>query len=348
MSNPGASRPARKAPKTWSMLAEAGTRRKPSEYEVVSHNLIYHHGKQPAPFELDPGAPLNVWYLRNREGSTFRVDDWNDFRDPHRLTYTGYVQQADRRETYLDGIVDRFEGAEHQGRLAADWVEVLGRVYLPSRFSCHVLQMGAMYLAQLSPSSYIANCAEFQAADEMRRIQRIAYRAKSLSLQFGEELADTDTARGIWENDEAWQPLRKCLEELLVAYDLGEAFTALNLVVKPLYDAFFHTVLGAVAHEEGDEELALMLDDFAVDSSRNKDWTKALLTYAIEHRPENREVVAGHVEKWRPRAEAGIEAASAMLAGRKWPADRGEMGQVVAETYEAFLSDCGLQATQTV
>jgi toluene monooxygenase system protein E len=346
VSNAETSRPARKAPKTWSQLS-TGARRKPSEYEVVSHNLLYHMDKSPAPFELDASTPLNVWYLRYREGSTLRVDDWNGFRDPHRLTYHAYVDQQNRRETYLDAIVDRFEADGNRASLSADWVAVLERVYLASRYSTHVLQMAAMYLAQLSPSSYIANCAEFQAGDEMRRIQRSAYRAKSLSLQFGEHLADTDKARAIWEDDEAWQPLRKVLEELLVAYDLGEAFAALNLVVKPLYDAFFINVLGQAAQAQGDEELALMLGDFRLDSDRSNDWTKALVAYAVSQRPENRDVLAGHIDAWRPKTEAAIEAASAMLAG-VWPADRGDIAQTVAESYEALLADCGLQAAQAV
>lgn len=344
MSDSETPRPARRAPKTWSQLA-AGARRKPSEYEVVSHNLIYHHDRAPAPFEINPAAPLNEWYLRHREGSAFRVDDWNEFRDPHRLTYRAYIEQQNRRETYLDGIVDRFEAAGARGRLAPDWVDVLSRVHLTSRYSCHVLQMAAMYLAQISPSSYIANCAEFQAADEMRRIQRIAYRAKALSLEFGEHLADPATARGIWEDDEAWQPMRRCLEELLVAYDYGEAFVALNLCVKPLHDAFFISALSAVAQQEGDEELVLTLDDVGLDSDRSKDWSKALLAYAIDKRPDNREAVAGWIDTWRPRAEAAVAAASAMLADRAWPADRGDLAQVVGEAYDGFLADCGLQAT---
>jgi toluene monooxygenase system protein E len=347
VSNTPTPRAARKAPKTWSQLSASSARRKPSEYEVVTHNLIYHMDKSPTPFELDGSAPLNAWYLRYREGSTFRVDDWNGFRDPHRLTYHSYVSQQNQRETHLDAIVDRFEAGGDHPPFSADWVGTLERVYLVSRYSSHVLQMAAMYLAQLSPSSYVANCAEFQAGDEMRRIQRCAYRAKSLSLQYGDHIADTERARGIWENDAAWQPLRKVLEELLVAYDLGEAFAALNLVVKPLYDALFLNVLGRVAQTEGDEELALMLDDFRLDSDRNNDWCKALVAYAVSQRPENREVLAGWVEKWRPQTEAAVEAASTMLADW-WPADRGDMGQVVAEAYESLLSGCGLLPMQAV
>jgi toluene monooxygenase system protein E len=347
VSEAGSTRPVRKAPKTWSQLSTG--RRKPSEYEVVTHNLNYHfeNPTSQAPFELDVNTPMNAWYLKHREGSALKVGNWNEFRDPHKLTYRAYIEQQNRRETYLDGVVERFEADTDRHRLTADWVQVLGRLYLPSRFASHVLQMVSMYLAQISPASYITNCAEFQGADEMRRIQRIAYRAKSLSLQFGEEFADTQVARGIWEDDEAWQPMRKCLEELLIAYDWGEAFVGLNLCVKPIYDEFFISVLGELAAKEGDEELALMVDDFRLDSRRSKDWSAALVTYAIGLRPENREVIQEWVDAWRPRAEAGIEGLSAMIVDRKWPADRGEVGQVVAEAYDGFLAECGL-ATQAV
>jgi toluene monooxygenase system protein E len=182
----------------------------------------------------------------------------------------------------------------------------------------------------------------------MRRIQRIAYRAKSLSLEFGEELADTQTARTIWEEDPSWQPLRKVLEEMLVAYDLGECFAALNLVVKPLYDGLFIDALSQTAGAEGDEELALTLDDLRLDSDRNKDWTKALVAYAVSQRPENREVLDGWIEKWRPRTEEAVAAAAAMLADRQWPDSGVEREQVAAAGYEAFLAECGLQTAQAV
>src|SRR4029077_3216296 len=81
----------REPPKTWSLLGEV--RKKPSEYEVVTTKLHYHYNRQPAPFELDPNTPINVWYLRCREGSPFQADTWEGFRDPHELTYRAYVQR---------------------------------------------------------------------------------------------------------------------------------------------------------------------------------------------------------------------------------------------------------------
>ena len=100
---------ASRTPKTWSLLGDV--RRKPSTYEVTAASFHYHFRREPAPFELDPGMPLNRWYLEYREGSPFQVDDWEGFRDPHKLTYKDYVPLQHDRETYLDLLIDTHEAA---------------------------------------------------------------------------------------------------------------------------------------------------------------------------------------------------------------------------------------------
>lgn len=310
MSSPDVSR--RRRSRTWPMLQ--GARRKPSEYEIVTHQVSYHFDNGPAPFALDVGTPMNRWYLRYREGSPLKAADWNAFRDPRKLTYRSYVEQQSRREAHVDSIVDRYESEAHAVELGADWVALLSRTYLASRYSCHALQMAAMYLASMAPSSYVTNCAEFQAADEMRRIQRIAYRAAALAASHDPALREPGTARAIWETDPAWQPLRECLERLLVAYDWGEALVALNLCVKPAHDAVLITQLAEAARAAGDEELVLTLGDVALDSERSAEWSEALTAFAVEQSPENEATIDAWVATWRPRAEAAVAPLRELLA----------------------------------
>src|SRR4029077_6359602 len=178
-----------------------------SEYEVVTAKLHYHYRRQPAPFELDPNTPINTWYIRYREGSPLQADTWEGFRDPPQLTYQVYVQRQAERETYLENLVDEFERRNHDARLQTDWVRVLDRLYLPARFPMHALQMSALYEAQVAPSSFITNASSFQAAHEQRRIQWLAYRAKSLSLEHDAELASSAHTRRRCEQVAVWQPL---------------------------------------------------------------------------------------------------------------------------------------------
>jgi toluene monooxygenase system protein E len=325
--------------RSWTMYEE---RRKPREYEVVTHRLNYHFRRDPVPFELDPDAPLNRFYLANREGSDFQVDDWDGFRDPSQLTYRGYVALQRERESYLDNVVDDFERRDHYAQLDPAWVQTLGRLYVPSRFSGHVLQMLSVYVSQMAPSSYITVAFHFQGGDEMRRVQRNAYLSKALSLDHGAALADAGEARGIWEDHPAWQPLRELLERLLVAYDWGEAFAGLALVAKPAYDALFNGCLAELARANDDGLLAAMADDFALDAERHRATAQALVAYAVEARPELRDRLQAWVSTWLPLADGAVDAASALLALAPRPADAGEVAAAVRARTRETLAACGL------
>ena len=333
----------REPARTWSLLGDV--RRKPSEYEIVTAKLHYHYRRQPAPFELDPNTPINTWYLRYREGSRLQADDWEGFRDPDQFTYQVYVRRQSERETYLENLVDEFEHRNHDSRLQTDWVRVLDRLYLPARFPMHALQMSALYEGQMAPSSFITNAAFFQAADEQRRIQWVAYRAKSLSLEHDAALASSEYTRGRWEEDAVWQPLREAVEKMLIAYDWGETFAALNLVVKPTFDEVFNVQLAELARAHEDPLLGLMLDDFALDVQRSRDWSAALVQYATAQRPANSELFKQWIEQWEPLAYRGIEGVAELFGQAPRPMKPQDVAAKVRAGHHAFLSRCGLNVT---
>jgi toluene monooxygenase system protein E len=282
---------------------------------VVTARFHYHFRREPAPFELDPGAPLNRWYLKYREGSPFQVDDWEGFRDPDRLTYRDYVGRQHEREVYLDGVIDRLEAEAPFAGVTSVWPRVAGELLVPLRFPLHVLQMVGLYVGQMAPSSFITNAAHFQAADEMRRIQRLAYWTKLLADAFDPLYATTAHARTAWEDREEFQPLRQLLEELLVAYDWGEAFAALNLAVKPAVDAAVNTELARLAGANGDGLLAALLTDFGRDTQRSAAWSTDLVAYATGGSPELRDVLASWTERWAPRAADAVGPLEQLAAG---------------------------------
>lgn len=322
--------------KTWSMFGDV--RRKPTPYEVVTGKFHFHFRRDPAPFEMDPQWSLNRWYLTHREGSPLQVDDWEDFRDPYKLTYRDYVATQHDREVYLDALVDEHEAAGSAERLDPGWVDTLRGLFVPLRFPLHLLQMTALYVGQMAPSSYITNCAHFQAADEMRRIQRIAYWTKVLANAHGADLAETATARQAWEQDPAWQPLREAMEKLLIAYDWGEAFTALDVVVKPCLDTLVNDVFGQLAEANGDRYLAALCSEFAHDSRRSQDWSQALCRYAIDRDPDMDGVLQGWVDQWRPLAERAVAGLAPRFATAPQPVEPAQVVARVREAHDEFLT----------
>lgn len=330
----------RPATKTWSLLGNV--KRKPNPYEVVTSKFHYHFRREPAPFEMDPDTPLNKWYLQNREGSPFQVEDWEQFRDPYKLTYKEYVAVQRDRETYVDALIDQAEASGAVRKLSTDWVAVLRELFVPLRFPLHVLQMTGLYVGQMAPSSFITNCANFQAADELRRIQRFAYWTKALSLTHGDDLAATATAREPWESAPQWQPLRRLLEEMLITYDWGEAFTALNLAAKPMLDALINEQLAALAEGSGDQFLSQLLVEFDLDSRRSVDWTQALVSYAVDRDAGLREVLDGWLASWQPKAKAAINSLTPAFGDAPVPMDPEQVSENVARRYANLIEECGL------
>lgn len=219
---------------------------------------------------------------------------------------------------------------------------MLERLYIPARFVHHVLQITSLYVGQLAPTAYITNAAFFQAGDELRALQWIAYRAKSLSLNHGGQLANSEATRRIWELDEAWQPAREALERLLLAYDWGEAFTALNVVVKPTLDAVFKEALAGLAAVHGDGLTAALLQESQVDTNRSQAWTADLVRYSVAADPANRELLAQWRADWQPLADRAVRGLAEILATAPRPSEPDAVVAQVRDSVSGFWSSLPL------
>ncbi len=295
--------------KTWSHLA--ARRRKPSEYEIVSANLHYTTDRPDAPFELDPNMPLALWFKKYRNASPLKHADWNAFRDPDEMIYRTYNMLQDGHENYVYGLFDQFSARGHDAMLERAWAQQLARLYTPSRYLTHTLQMGAAYLCQIAPASTISNCYTYQTADSLRWLTHTAYRTKELSKTFG-DLGFGDKERGVWETDPAWQGFRELAEKALVAYDWAEGFVALNLVLRPAYEETILRALGQAGRHNGDTLLGLLTDAQLADAERHRRWTGALVKLALQEEG-NRAVLQAWLAKWTPLADAAIDAYCAQL-----------------------------------
>jgi len=280
----------------------AGLGRKPSDYEIATSRLLYHPQQG---FEV--AVPLADWYARYQRGSPLQCCDWERFHDPRETTYSSYTARRHEAEMYVDGILRSIDETGYDARLDPAWCAVLEATLPTLRYPVHGLQMVAAYVGQMAPCGRITITAALQTADEIRRVQRYAYRMCQLQQTwpgFGEQ------ARARWEQSPPWQPLRELIERLLVTWDWGEALVALNLVVKPAFDGVLMTRFAGLARRAGDdrdEALCLALEE---DCRWHRQWTAALLQMACADRPENRDAIAAWFEAWLPRT---LQALAALL-----------------------------------
>jgi toluene monooxygenase system protein E len=334
---------AKRRQRTWSAFGEV--RRMPTEYEIVSHgtNWTLRDGRK-APLEQNPSSPANMWFRTYRDQSPLAADDWNGFRDPDALTYRKYVAMQDGQESAVAAALDEYSDAGHDQTLPPAWLDALQLLFSVTRFPLHGCQQIQAYVGYMAPSSYITNAATFAAADLLRRVSLVAYRTTELGLAWPEQGFGAGE-RSRWETHQAWQPARELIETALVAYDWGEAFTALDLVIGPTLDDLLLRQLRQAAQAAGDHLTWLLLGYLTTDSERRARWSAALARYAVTSRPANAAILEKWIGKWGRRADAAAAGIAAMLetAGGQPAASA---VTAAAEARSRLLAEVGLYTEQ--
>jgi toluene monooxygenase system protein E len=317
--------------RTYWHLAEQ--RRIPSRYDVTSSRLLYskQHGHA-----ID--TPASRWFGRYQQSPKLSYDQWHTFKDPRQTTYSSYVELQQRQEHYVQGLLDAADGAGHDAGISNDWLDVLEHVVPTLRYPCQGLHMVSAYCGHLAPEGKLVIAFAFQTADELRRIQKLAYRMRQLRElrpSFGE------TSLASWQDDPAWQPLRRTLERLLVTYDFSEAWVAFNVVMKPAFDALFVDHFAQLCRHRGDPVTAQLLQSLKDDCEWHKSWTRELCLPIAQGSASDREALQGWVHKWWKMTGAWLAAVTAPWAVAD--AEREQLFERVRATCMAYWATLNIE-----
>jgi toluene monooxygenase system protein E len=290
--------------RTWWHLE--GQTRRPNDYEIATTRLLWHPARG---FAVT--TPVTEWVRVHQRERELSCSDWDAFRDPRQTTYTKYTELQRNREIFVDGLFALAETSADDERLSPRWVSVLDRVLGPLRYPVHGLHMVAAYVGSMAPGGRIVVACLLQAADEVRRVQRIAHRLRLLQRTHPQIATDSRT---VWERDPLWQPMRELVERLLVAYDWDEALAALTTVVKPAFDELFMVRLAELASKAGDGTLVQMLRSLHEDCRWHAEWSSALVAMLAAEDGRNEANIAEWRARWQPRVDAAIAPFSASFA----------------------------------
>jgi toluene monooxygenase system protein E len=284
-----AARAQKPARRTYACLEDL--RRKPTDYEITSTALLYYPERG---FEVE--TPTLQHYAAQR-ATRLRSKDWDALQDPAQFTYSTYVAERRDQEAFLDRLLER-----PATPLSPELRPLLG-LLSALRFPLHGLQLLAAYVGAFAPSGRISIVAAFQAADELRRIQRLCQWLSRSGLP----AAEIDRqGRSLWQEDARFQPLRRLVEELLVERDWARTLVALNASLKPIFDRLWFGHIARVAERHHDEVLEKILESLGEDGRWHENWFVALARVARESDPGNAGVMSEWVTSLRPRvAQAG-------------------------------------------
>lgn len=279
-------------------------KRKPSEYEAVNLHV------QPA---VEGGWDIGNSYLRTTEGrqsweidsTRLRHPDWFDFRDPAALWQRPYMRMQAEQERAIARLTEDVALGDVAGDIDPTWLNpIIGEHYAVWSFVEWGLFRALFPATREALSDTIVAAMLFETFDRARHSQDIVHYL--LMLEEKVPGFDATGAKQVWLDSPRYQPMRKLIEEVMhTIRDWAETFVVINLVLDPiLTDVAVSRLVGHLAPIHGDVVSRVIVASVDRDRRRDLAWTEEFVTMVtaagIPAAAENRALIAGWIEKWRP------------------------------------------------
>ncbi len=298
---------------------------------------------QEATLDLQPDVNFHYRPLWDPEHDIFdtgrtaiRMADWYAFRDPRQYYYGSWTIARSRQQESVERNFAFVEKRDLLESLEPEWRARVAAALIPLRHYEYGANLNNCYVTAYGYGTAITQTTAFAAADRLGMAQYLTRIGLILDGNRGTVL---DAAKAAWQEDPAWQPLRRLLEELLVTTDWFEIYVAQNFVLDGLLFPLLYQRFDTELSRHGGAALAMLtefMSDWHTEQNRCVD---AFLKTAAGESAENRTLLSGWVQRWSERAgEALLPLAQVAL---------GEAGATAVAELRTALADrankkCGL------
>lgn len=261
--------------------------------------------------------------------------DWYALKDPRQFYYNTYTLARARQQ---DTAEANFSFVESRGLAAAlpdNLKDAALRVLVPLRHAAYGANMNNTFICGYGYSTIFTQPCMYHAMDNLG----IAQYLSRLGLLLGDTEALAEGKRA-WMSDDAWQPLRRYIEDCLVVRDPFELFVAQNAALDGLlYPLIYERVVDDTWSTAGGSAVA-MLTQFMNDwFDETRKWVDAVLRTAAAESPHNRAVLQEWTQKWSNRAAVALLPVASLALGAE--ADE-VLGDEVA-AFKARMNKIGIE-----
>lgn len=257
--------------------------------------------QQEANFHYRPTwDPDHLIYDRDR--TAIRMADWYSFKDPRQFYYGAYTIARARQQDTAEANFDFVETRGLAATLPEDLRSTVLALLVPLRHVAWGANMNNAAICAYGYGTAFTQPCIYHAMDQLGIAQYLT--------RIGLLLADVDAldeARTAWMEDDAWQGLRRYVEDTMVIKDPFELFIAQNVALDGLlYPLVYETLIDDVLSARGGTPVA-MLTRFMTDwHAETRKWLDATVKTAAAESEENRAVLGRWVTHWRDRAAAAL------------------------------------------
>jgi propane 2-monooxygenase small subunit len=283
------------------------------------------------------------------KGYDWPAHGWHEFRDPNEeweLTLYRYNANVVRQ---LNQNIDAARQSKAFEQWNPNWVHFVERNVGAWMHVDHGLGLYLYANAnRRAPTNMHNNAISVNSMHRIRAAQDLAL----YNLTLSEEIIGFDGAAHIetWNNDPAWQGIRKTAEQLTAIDDWCEAIFAANVVFEPLVGELFRSSLVQhAAPRNGDFVTPTVVGaeeyDFAERDLRYTIAMFHLLTHDREFADHNRAILQQWLSAWVPRAIVAARTAQPLWSQPDAKPPRFEDGLDAAKhRFSGILSDLALES----
>jgi len=261
--------------------------------------------------------------------------DWYALKDPRQYFYNNYTLARARQQETAEANFSFVESRGLADMLPDELKQIALDVLVPLRHAAWGANMNNSFISGYGYAAIFTQACMFHAMDNLG----IAQYLSRLGLLLGDQEALTE-GKTAWMDDEAWQPLRRYIEDCLVVRDPFELFVAQNVALDGLlYPLVYERIVDGTLSARGGSAVAMLCQFMSDWFDETRKWGDAVIKVAAAESEHNRAVLQEWTEKWSSRAAAAM----LPVVGKALGADAEEVvGEEVA-AFKARLKKIGVE-----
>lgn len=253
------------------------------------------------------------------------MQDWYALKDPRQFYYSTYTLARARQQ---DSMEANFAFVESRGlaeMLPAELRQQALDLLVPLRHAAWGANQNNTFICGYGYGTTFTQPCIYHAMDNLG----IAQYLSRLGLLLG-GTEGLEAGKDAWMNGEAWQPLRRYVEDCLALRDPFELFVAQNVALDGLlYPLVYERIVDDYLASTGASAVAMLTQFMSEWFDETKKWVDAVLKTAAGESEHNRAQLQEWTNAWKDRAAAALLPVVELVFGAR--AD-----DVVSEQVAAF------------
>lgn len=276
--------------------------------------------------------PDHLIYDRSR--TAIKMADWYSFKDPRQFYYGAYTIARAKQQDTAEANFDFVENRGLAATLPTEIRDTVLKMLIPLRHVAWGSNMNNAGICAYGYGTAFTQPCIYQSMDQLGIAQYIT----RVALLLG-DVEVLDAAKQAWMEDDAWQGLRRYVEDTMVIKDPVELFVAQNVALDGLlYPLVYETIIDDVLSSRGGTPVA-MLTQFMTDwHAEVKKWVDATMKTAAAESAENKAILGQWTTAWRDRAAAALVPVARIALGERTD----ELTAEVVQQFNARMAKAGV------